>query len=107
MVQRDHLIADLRRQLALQSAEIGHMKISQDQLENDLQNKPSRQAGSPARTIRGCPKIGRCPGQDPESSGQAGHARTPVVPRISGELLRSTAKVTDLIALLHDRGGYY
>jgi DNA repair exonuclease SbcCD ATPase subunit len=38
MAQRDHLIADLRRQLELQSAEISHRKISQDQLGSNLQN---------------------------------------------------------------------
>ena len=38
MTQREHVIADLRHQLELQSAEISHMKISQDHLENNLQN---------------------------------------------------------------------
>jgi Putative zinc-finger len=38
MGQRDHVIADLRRQLELQSAEISHMKISQDQLGSNPQN---------------------------------------------------------------------
>ncbi len=42
LTQRDQVIADLRRQIEHQSAEVGRMKLAQNQLEADLQ---SRQAG--------------------------------------------------------------
>ncbi len=42
MAQRDHVIAELRRQFEQQSTEMGRMKIAQSQLETDLQD---RQAG--------------------------------------------------------------
>lgn len=38
MAQRDQVIADLRRQLGQQSAEMGRMKLAQNQLEADLKN---------------------------------------------------------------------
>jgi hypothetical protein len=42
VVQRDQVVAELRRQLAQHSAEIGRMKLAQDRLEKDLR---SGQAG--------------------------------------------------------------
>ena len=38
MAQRDQVIADLRHQLGQQSAEMGRMKLAQNQLETDLKN---------------------------------------------------------------------
>ena len=45
MAQRDQVIADLRRQLGQQSAEMGRMKLAQNQLETDLQNGQTGRQG--------------------------------------------------------------
>ena len=38
MARRDQVIADLRRKLGQQSTEMGRMKVTQNQLETELQN---------------------------------------------------------------------
>ena len=102
MVQRDHVIADLRHQLEQQSAEMGRMKIAQSQLETDLQSgQAGRQALLQERS-------------DVSQKFDAAQAKTQSLQdkldslerQSSEDKQRATvleAKVTDLNRLLHDR----
>jgi len=102
MVQRDHLIADLRRQLALQSAEIGHMKISQDQLENDLQNSQVDRRALLQERSEVAQRLDIA-----QAKTQSLQDKLDTLERQSSEDKRRAtaldAKVTDLDRLLHDR----
>jgi len=102
MVQRDHLIADLRRQLALQSAKIGHMKISQDQLENDLQNSQVDRRALLQERSEVAQRLDIA-----QAKTQSLQDKLDTLERQSSEDKRRAtaldAKVTDLDRLLHDR----
>jgi hypothetical protein len=102
MVQRDHLIADLRRQLALQSAEIGHLKISQDQLENDLQNNQVDRRALLQERSEVAQRLDVA-----QAKTQSLQDKLDTLERQSSEDKRRAtvleAKVTDLDRLLHDR----
>ena len=102
MAQRDHVIADLRHQLELESAEISHMKISQDQLGNNLQNgQADRQALLQERS-EATQRLDAA-----QARTQSLQDKLDALERQSSEdQQRATAleaKVTDLDRLLHDR----
>jgi hypothetical protein len=102
MEQRDHVIADLRRQLEQQSAEMSRMKIAESQLETDVQNgQLGRQALLQERS-------------EVTQKVEAAQAKTQSLQdkldslehQSSEDKQRATAleaKVTDLNRLLHDR----
>jgi hypothetical protein len=102
MMQRDHLIADLRRQLEQQSAEMARMKMAQNQLETDLQDgQAGRQALLQERSEVN-QKLDAA-----QSKAQALQDKLDFLERQSSEeRQRATAleaKVADLNRLLHDR----
>jgi hypothetical protein len=102
MAQRDKVIADLRRQLEQQSAEMGRMKLAQTQLEADLSTgQAGRQDLLQQRS-------------DLNQELEAGQSKTQGLQDKLDSLERQSsqdrqqatvleAKVTDLTRLLHDR----
>jgi hypothetical protein len=102
MAQRDHLIADLRRQFEQQSAEMGRMKIAQSQLEADLQNG---QAGRQALLQERSDITQEV--EAAQTKAQSLQDRLDSLERQSFEdkqrAIALEAKVTDLNRLLHDR----
>jgi len=102
MVQRDQVIADLRRQLELQSAEISHMKISQDQLGSNLQNSQADTRALLQERSEATQRLDAA-----QSKTQSLQDQLNVLERQSSEdKQRATAleaKVSDLNRLLHDR----
>jgi hypothetical protein len=102
MAQREHVIADLRRQLELQSAGISHMKVSQDQLGSNLQNS---QADTRALLQERSEATQRMDAA--QSKTQSLQDELDVLEHQSSEdKQRATAleaKVNDLNRLLHDR----
>ena len=102
MTQREHVIADLRHQLELQSAEISHMKISQDHLENNLQNGEADRRTLLQERSEATQRLDAA-----QAKTQGLQDKLDVLERQSSEdKQRATAleaKVTDLDRLLHDR----
>jgi hypothetical protein len=102
MTQREHVIADLRRQLELQSAEISHLKISQDHLENNLQNGQADRRALLQERSEATQRLDAA-----QAKTQGLQDKLDVLERQSSEdKQRATAleaKVTDLDRLLHDR----
>jgi len=102
MMQREHVIADLRHQLELQSAEISHMKISQDHLENNLQNGEADRRTLLQERSEATQRLDAA-----QAKTQGLQDKLDVLERQSSEdRQRATAleaKVTDLDRLLHDR----
>ena len=102
MTQREHLIADLRYQLELQSAEISHMKISQDHLENNLQNGQADRRALLQERSEATQRLDAA-----QAKTQALQDKLDVLERQASEdKQRATAleaRVTDLDRLLHDR----
>jgi hypothetical protein len=102
MVQRDHLIGDLRRQLEQQLSEMSRMKIAESQLETDVQNgQVGRQALLQERS-EVTQKL-----EAAQAKTQSLQDKLDSLERQSSEdKQRATAleaKVTDLNRLLHDR----
>jgi len=102
MAQREHVIADLRHQLELESAEISHVKISQDHLGNNLQNgQADRQALLKERS-EATQRLDAA-----QARSKSLQDKVDALERQSSEdQQRATAleaKVTDLDRLLHDR----
>jgi putative zinc finger protein len=102
MTQREHVIADLRHQLELQSAEISHMKISQDHLENNLQNGEADRRTLLQERSEATQRLDAA-----QAKTQGLQDKLDVLERQSSDdKQRATAleaKVTDLDRLLHDR----
>jgi hypothetical protein len=100
--QRDQAIADLRRRLEQQSAEMGRMKLAQNQLETDLQKG---QAGRQALLQERSEVTQKL--DSAQSKIQALQDKLDSLERQSSEDKQRTtaleAKVTDLNRLLHDR----
>lgn len=102
MAQRDQLVAGLRHQLEQQSAEMGRMRLAENQLETDLQNGQAGRQGllqersdlnqkleTAAAQIQGLQdKLSSLEAQSSEDKQRASALQ---------------AKVTDLNRLLHDR----
>jgi hypothetical protein len=102
MVQSDQVIADLRRQLVQQSAELGRMKLTQNQLENDLQN---RQAGSEDLLQERSDLSQKLEAAQVQTQGLQDKLDS-AERQASQDKQRATtleAKVSDLTGLLHDR----
>ena len=102
MAQRDHVIADLRHQLEQQSAEMSGMKITESQLETDVQNgQAGRQALLQERS-EVTQKV-----EAAQAKTQSLQDKLDSLEHLSSEdKQRATAleaKVTDLNRLLHDR----
>jgi hypothetical protein len=102
IAQRDRMIADLRRQLDRQSAEINQMKGAQDQLESDLQaGNASRQDLIQQRTEL-AQKL-----DSAESNSQSLQGKMDSLDRQSADdanrLKASEAKLNDLTHLLQQR----
>jgi len=102
LTQRDQVIADLRRQMEHQSAEVGRMKLAQNQLEADLQ---SRQAGRQDLLQERSDLSQKL--ESAEAKGQGLQDKLDSLEQRSAQdKLRATAleaKVRDLTSLLHDR----
>jgi len=102
MMQREHVIADLRHQLELQSAEISHMKISQDHLKNNLENGQADRRTLLQERSEATQRLDAA-----QAKTQGLQDKLDVLERQSSEdRQRATAleaKVTDLDRLLHDR----
>jgi hypothetical protein len=102
MMHREHVIADLRHQLELQSAEISHMKISQDHLESNLQNRQADRRTLLQERSEATQRLDAA-----QAKTQGLQDKLGVLERQSSEdRQRATAleaKVTDLDRLLHDR----
>ena len=102
MMQREHVIADLRHQLELQSAEMSHMKISQDHLKNNLENGQADRRTLLQERSEATQRLDAA-----QAKTQGLQDRLDVLERQSSEdRQRATAleaKVTDLDRLLHDR----
>jgi predicted nucleic acid-binding Zn-ribbon protein len=102
MVQRDHVISDLRHQLEQQSVEMGRMKSAQAKLEIDLENgQAGRQALLQERSDVS-EKVGAA-----QKKAQTLQNKLDSLERQSSEDKQRAAaleaKVTDLNRLLHDR----
>ena len=102
VVERDQALAELRRQLARQSAEIKRMKEAQDQLVSDLRNGEAGKEG----LIRQSAELGHKL-EAAQAEAQALHQQTASLAQQSSDEAAHAkalqAKVTELTQLLEDR----
>jgi hypothetical protein len=102
MTQRDHLIDDLRHQLEQQSAEMARMKLAQNQLETDLENRQAGRQDLLQERSDLNQKLAAAQAQTQSLQDKLDSLER----QSTQDKQRSTAleaKVSDLTALLHDR----
>jgi hypothetical protein len=106
MVRRDQLIADLKRRLEQQSADVGRMRLAQNQLETDLRSeRAGRQAGRQDLLQQQSELNQKLEAAQSKTQGLQEKLDS-FERQSSGDKQRATvleAKVTDLTRLLRDR----